>query len=294
MSPSRAAFGAARRIPEESSEIEASRVTLLALSALLRELETWPKPGLVSHVDSGSHDDMDAALFRESAFAIAPFWRLLYLAAADGADMAALRTIGIAAEAAMVAATGGINAHRGAIFGIGLLCAASGARDARRISARASLGETVRALWGAEILAGPMVLHSHGSEARRRFSAGGARAEAAAGFPSLYRIGLPALAMARHKAPGDPEAQRVETCFALIAALEDTNLLHRGGRDGLTFAQYESRLFLAEGGVAHPDWRDRAASIHRRFVRRRLSPGGAADLLAATLLVDAIEGVRES
>ena len=126
----------------------------------------------------------------------------------------------------------------------------------------------------------------------RRFGAGGASTEASAGFPSLYRVGLPALAAARRKAPRDPQAQRVETCFALVAALEDTNLLHRGGADGLAFAQFEARSFLGEGGVARPDWRDHAATIHRRFMRRRLSPGGAADLLAATLLVDAIERDR--
>lgn len=277
-------------IPHESLEVEASRVALLALSALLRELETFPKPGLVSHVDSGSHDDMDATLFRDSAFAIAPFYRLLYIAGADGADMAALRVIGMMAETAMLAATGGINTHRGAVFGLGLLCAASGARDARRVSVLASLGETVRTLWGHNIADGPVLLNSHGSEARRRYGAGGARVEAAAGFPNVYRIGVPALAAARRKAAGDPEAQRVAVCFALIAAIEDTNLLHRGGPDGLAFAQFEARCFLAEGGISQADWRAQASAIHRGFVRRRLSPGGAADLLAATLLVDAIEG----
>lgn len=47
----------------------------------------------------------------------------------------------------------------------------------------------VRTLWGADIKAGPVLLHSHGSEAKRRFGAGGARAEVAAGFPSLHRMG---------------------------------------------------------------------------------------------------------
>ena len=40
---------------------------------MLLEVMTFPKPGLVSHVDSGSHDDMTAATFRASAAAIRPF-----------------------------------------------------------------------------------------------------------------------------------------------------------------------------------------------------------------------------
>jgi len=44
-----------------------------AVRCLLVELETWPKPGLVSNVDPGSHDDMDADTFRKSAAAIAPY-----------------------------------------------------------------------------------------------------------------------------------------------------------------------------------------------------------------------------
>ena len=114
--------------------------------------------------------------------------------------------------------------------------------------------------------------------------------EAAQGFPSVYEVGLPALRRGALNAPGDAEAARVEACFALIAALEDTNLLHRGGLAGLRFARRAARRFLDEGGVGRPDWRERARSVHDSFVARRLSPGGSADLLAMTLFVDAHEG----
>src|SRR5271168_1267271 len=104
----------------------AGHVADLAKSALLAELETWPKPGLVSHIDSGSHTDMDAAVMQASAESLRPFFGELAEAGGDGADMSSLRTIGLRAEAAMLAVTGGINTHRGAIFGLGLLCAAAG------------------------------------------------------------------------------------------------------------------------------------------------------------------------
>ncbi|MDF0516937.1 triphosphoribosyl-dephospho-CoA synthase MdcB [Bradyrhizobium yuanmingense] len=270
---------------------DVSAIGAVAADCLVKELETWPKPGLVSHVDNGSHDDMDAGTFRLSAAAISPHLQRLADAGAVGCGMGRLRIIGLEAERAMFAATAGVNTHRGAIFGLGLLCAAAGAKAGGLVDPALSLGDTVARLWSDSILDGPVLLHSHGSVARRRFRAGGARIEAATGFPSVYRIGLPALRRARSVALEDREAARIEACFALIASVEDTNLLHRGGLDGLRFAHEEARRFIACGGVSAPGWRARAQTIHESFVTRRLSPGGSADLLAMTLFVDAHEAL---
>jgi triphosphoribosyl-dephospho-CoA synthase len=268
---------------------DVSAIGAVAADCLVEELETWPKPGLVSHVDNGSHDDMDAGTFRRSAAAIRPYLQRLADAGALGCGMGRLRIIGLAAERAMFAATAGINTHRGAIFGLGLLCAAAGAKAGGLVDPALPLGDVVARLWGDSILDGPVLLHSHGSVARRRFRAGGARIEAAMGFPSVYGIGLPALRRAVPVLPENMQAARVEACFALIASVEDTNLLHRGGLDGLRFAHDAARRFIASGGVCAPGWRARAQSIHESFVARRLSPGGSADLLAMTLFVEAHE-----
>jgi triphosphoribosyl-dephospho-CoA synthase len=265
-----------------------------AVAALRAELETWPKPGLVSHLDSGSHTDMKASTFRASAIAIAPFFGQLAVAGAAGSDMDGLREIGVEAERAMLTATGGVNTHRGAIFGLGLLCAAAGAAWSGSSHARWDwrakiLAATVTRRWGHAILRGPIPLHSHGTKALREFGAGGARAEAAAGFPISLEVGLPALRLGRRLAPGDPEAAHVQSFFAIMASMEDTNLLHRGGAAGLRYAQQEAAGFLRLGGVEQTEWRERAAAVHRAFVERHLSPGGSADLLAITLFLDALE-----
>jgi triphosphoribosyl-dephospho-CoA synthase len=261
-----------------------------AVVSLLLELETWPKPGLVSHVDAGSHDDMNADTFRISVAAIAPYFDALAGAGARGCAMASLRGIGLDGEAAMLAATAGINTHRGAIFGLGLLCAAAGARAVGYVDPMLPLGAVVSRLWGDNIIDHPALLDSHGGRARHRFGAGGARMEAALGYPSVYQVGLPALRRGACAAPSDAEAARVEACFALIAAVEDTNLLHRGGLPGLRFARRATQKFLDDGGVGGPDWQARAQSVHESFVARWLSPGGSADLLAMTLFIAANEG----
>ncbi|MEG3175427.1 triphosphoribosyl-dephospho-CoA synthase MdcB [Sphingomonas sp. RB3P16] len=261
-----------------------AEIAHVATACLKLEIATYPKPGLVSPVDSGAHDDMDAAMMNHSADALRPFLADLAEAGAAGADMDRLRAIGIAAEHAMMAATGGVNTHRGAIFGMGLLCAAAGFHA--RYGVAGTLGGIVAHRWGTAILRGPVPLHSHGSTVARRHATGGARAEAAAGFPSLYSTALPALAAARHLTDV-PEAQRVHALMALIVGVDDTNLLYRGGADGLAFAQAAARAFLDAGSVQTTDWRARAIAVHRAFVERRLSPGGCADLLAMALFVEA-------
>ncbi len=267
--------------------VDTATIGALATDCLKREVSTYPKPGLVSHVDNGAHNDMDVGLLDRSAETLEPFFAALAEAGAAGRDMDRLRAIGIEAEQAMLEATAGINTHRGAIFGMGLLCAATGFRETYGVSG--SLGDIVAARWGEQIMAGPVTLHSHGAVAARRYGAGGARIEAAAGFPSLYGYGLPALAAGRALIPKDEEAARVHVCMALIAHVGDTNLLHRGGPEGLAFAQAEARRFLAAGSTGRSDWRDPAREIHDAFVARRLSPGGCADLLAMTLFVDRAE-----
>ena len=272
-------------------EEDARLIARRASEALLAELQTYPKPGLVSLVDSGSHDDMDATTFHASIAVIEPHYARLALAGVAGEPLAKLRAIGADAETAMLTATGGVNTHRGAIFALGLLCAAAGA-------GAVDLAVFVREAWG-EALAGEVPAHgSHGASAMRRFGVGGARGEAARGFPGAAQVGLPALREGRRMASTSSppaagrgwaeEAARVQVFFALLAHVEDTNLLHRGGAAGLAFARDRAIGFLDEGGIGNPRWHERAVAVHREFVARRLSPGGSADLLAVTLFLDAM------
>ncbi|WP_320198942.1 triphosphoribosyl-dephospho-CoA synthase MdcB [Agrobacterium sp. rho-13.3] len=255
-----------------------------ATLCLKREIATYPKPGLVSPVDSGAHHDMDAEMMNHSADVLEPFFARLAEAGAAGAEMDRLRSIGIEAERAMMIATGGVNTHRGAIFGMGLLCAAAGFRA--RYAVSGTLGRVVAHRWGADIVGGPVHLHSHGSKVARQHGAGGARAEAAAGFPSLYTVAIPALQDGRRLAPLDTDAAQVHALMTLVARVTDTNLLYRGGLEGLRFAQEEACAFLEAGGCVAPEWYRRAVAMHHAFVARRLSPGGCADLLGMALFVE--------
>jgi len=262
-----------------------------AVASLHAELVLAPKPGLVCPGDRGSHDDMDASTMLRSLFALRHGFVAMAAAAARGTGFATLQSIGIEAERAMRRATGGVNTHRGAIFNLGLLVAATASCEADGLPVTpTSLRETLRARWGRSLRVRPVVEGSHGLAMAARYDAGGARREAADGFPSVFGIVLPALQAAR-AAGHDERAARLHALMTGIATVEDTNLLYRGGRDGLLFAQGLARDFLDGGGVARPD-RDATLRITgRAFVARRLSPGGSADLLAAALFVDRVTRV---
>lgn len=267
------------------------RVALAAVLALHGELAAYPKPGLVSPVDSGSHRDMDAALFFRSLFSLRSYFGQITLAAMAGGGFRELNRLGRVAENRMFQATGGVNTHRGAIFNLGLLAAAAGVLLEREENlAGPALGTVVAGRWGDAIRQAGAGANeaSHGLQVKARYGTGGAREEAAAGFPHVFGVGLPVLQESLRRGAGLPLAT-VQCLFSLMAELADTNLLYRGGMEGLELARSAARDFLGRDGVHRSGWRLHAEAIHREFVGRNLSPGGSADLLAACLFVHRLQ-----
>jgi triphosphoribosyl-dephospho-CoA synthase len=270
----------------------ACAVARAAIGALYAEVMLDPKPGLVTRAGDGSHRDMNAALFVRSLFALRHYFARIARAGEQGAAFDGLRRLGIEAEHAMMRATSGINTHRGAIFALGLLAAAAGRLHATntRLDADA-LCATVSRCYGPAIIASRTDAGtSHGLRASTAYGIAGAREVAALGFCVLRNIALPTLenSLARGLTR---ERAAVQTLFAVMAVLDDTNLFHRGGHAGVAFVKRESRGFLAAGGVLAPNWRQRARALDAAFVRRNLSPGGAADMLSATLFVQALQAL---
>ena len=258
-----------------------------ATVALYDELALAPKPGLVSFIDNGSHRDMDAGTLLRSLFALRRYFPTIAAAGAADEDFAVLQQLGIAAEARMLAATGGINTHRGAIFTLGLLCAAAGLLLALgEALTPTALRATLMQRWSQDLddlVRRPRV--SHGRDVASRYGLRPAAVEATLGFPMLFDVALPALRRSAHLGP---RLARLQALFELMAVLDDTNLAHRGGLEGLRWAQQQARQFLADGGAAQPDAIARAQALHAAFVARNLSPGGAADLLAAACWLDRV------
>lgn len=257
----------------------AQEIGRAAVLSLYDELALSPKPGLVTLTCRGSHDDMDAKTFLRSILALRGYFVRIAELGAVGAPFEALERCGIDAEARMLRATGGVNTHRGAIFMLGLLCASAGAVG-RRVAPEA-LRATLRMRWGEALSKRAERTSSlPGGIAARRYQLRSASAEAALGFPTLFETAAPALRHGLVRGLSRTQAQ-LDTLFATMAVLDDSNLAHRGGLPGLRHAQQAARAFIAAGGAGHLDGLAAAEAMAQDFVRRRLSPGGSADTLAA-------------
>jgi triphosphoribosyl-dephospho-CoA synthase len=277
-----AAAAALRARPGCAPGRAAQAIGRAATLALHDELMLSPKPGLVTPTDSGSHSDMDAHTFMRSLFALRSYFVRIASLGADGAPFQALEGCGIEAEMRMLSATSGVNTHRGTIFMLGLLCAAAGAVSAQgRHPTPGLLRSTLLGRWADALAARATRIPSlPGGLAARRYGLRSASEEAALGFPVLFETAVPAMQAAGTRGMGRQHAL-LDTLFSIMAVLDDSNIAHRGGLEGLRHAQRAARTFLDAGGASRPGGVTAAREIGADFVRRRLSPGGAADTLAA-------------
>lgn len=260
-----------------------------AVTALIEEAQLTPKPALVDRRGSGAHRDLDLPTMLRSARTLEPTFAALARAARQRREPSALlraelAQIGRAGEQNMLHATGGSNAHRGAIWIVGLLVAgASMSSSATRLNAPKVCTLAARIACFPDRFAAPT--NSHGERARQRYQVGGARREAQDGFPHVIDIGLPALHAARANGV-DENAARIDALLSIMASLDDTCLLHRAGLPGLHAAQHGAHRVLEAGGSSTPDGQAAFVALEHALLSLNASPGGAADLLAATLFLD--------
>jgi triphosphoribosyl-dephospho-CoA synthase len=266
------------------SAVRPHELARIAATALVREAQLTPKPGLVDARGPGAHGDMDLPLLLASARTLEPFFAELAEAAGSLPWDVALReevgALGRRAEAAMLTTTGGVNTHRGALWALGLLVAgAAGVRstDAHEVASRAALLARLPDRFSGRA-------PSHGHLVARRYDATGARGEAQAGFPHVVRVALPRL---RTREASDAE-RRLDALLAIMSRLADTCVLYRGGRRGLRLVQDGGRRVLGAGGAADPAGQRELAALDVELCAARLSPGGSADVLSAALFLEAL------
>src|SRR5271170_6741328 len=134
----------ARQAQQRQRGFVAERIADQAVLALLHELAAWPKPGLVSYVDNGSHTDMDAAMLQASAEALRPFFAELARAGQDGADMARLRAIALRAASTRIGAPSSASAYSAPLRAQWPNSRPTARRWRRSVSAISSCGDGLR------------------------------------------------------------------------------------------------------------------------------------------------------
>jgi triphosphoribosyl-dephospho-CoA synthase len=273
-----------------SDQEQAVRLAALARQALIAEAELTPKPGLVDRRGTGAHSDLSLAIMRRSAFAIEPYLREMALISGRNYPSQPLRerlaVIGREAEHAMLKATSGSNAHKGAIWILGLLTSAA-AMQIEDQALASKIAEAAKKIASFEDRATPRLV-SHGDLVAKRYGVAGARGEALGGFPHVIEIGLPMLRSKRASGATETVA-RLDTLLGIMSCLDDTCLLYRGGEEALVTAKADAAAVESAGGSGTALGKQRFQRLECRLLELGVSPGGSGDLLAATLLLDAVE-----
>jgi triphosphoribosyl-dephospho-CoA synthase len=224
----------------------------LARSALVSEATLTPKPALVDKRGSGAHKDLTLESMLKSAFVLETFFqemaRISFGARPNLTLREELAACGRRAEVAMHQATGGSNSHRGAIWCLGLLVAATAMQKGEAHACE--IANTA-----AQIAALPdrnaPDLETHGVVMKRAYGVGGARIEAQFGFPHVIKIGLPHLRK-RRQAGATETSCRLDTLLTIMSSLDDTCLLYRGGLQALERAKSGANEVIALGGTDNP------------------------------------------
>ena len=299
-------------------EAIAYSASVTAYEALVSEVVTTPKAGLVDQNNNGANSDMDVPLFVKSAQTLAPYYYSMAYTAADtsvpasghgegctadealncadcpshegctldhGASlMTKLTILGVEAEAKMKQATGGVNTHKGAIFCLGLIA-----------SAWAKLIAGNRPHSVPEILeeAKHMALSrpdpgrgTNGAAVRESFPQ---EAKNALGADAEARAGFTAAANAYRRILGFRLMGLSENdCYALaligiMAELYDTNAYKRGGEEGARYVRTRAKEILS---MPLSKRLSEVEVFDKELIERNVNCGGAADMLAAAIFLD--------
>ena len=297
---------------------ESERIGGYIRNALLGEVFTTPKPGLVDLWDSGAHRDMNWITFQKSTDAVTPYLVQMYEAGCKTAEekentpedlFLIIRRIGQRAEKAMYQATGGVNTHKGMIFSMGIICAAYGyckkkSGQIQKITVE-EIFDTAKKMTG-RILTKELknleypkknMPQTNGERLLQESGERGVRGEVLDGFPVVRNTAYPRLEEAMQRKEMNQaicQSQvNLQVLLYIMKDLRDTNVLNRGQESGLVWVQQEADRILRSGGAFSEEGMDRIIQMNRECIRRHISSGGAADQLALTLLLWQIEHEQE-
>ena len=244
----------------------------LATQALQAELDTTPKPGLVDKENNGAHRDMDYAMMQLSINTLHPYFvRLALLGFADTLPShTSIRDAGIEAEKAMLAATNGVNTHKGALFSMGLAVVAAAYEEKKAAANKEERGKEERedslvspeSLAPLESLASPLsslqltikalaasfpdTSGTHGSKAKQLSNGTttikGALDNAREGYEKLFAEWLPFYNERRKS--HDAHALH-KTLLRIMCDLDDTNVIYRTNVATAEEVKQEARALLA-------------------------------------------------
>jgi len=269
------------------------KLTEVAMQSILYEAACFPSLGLVSPVSSGSHDDMDFFTFLDSTVVLAKYLRKF---AEEGSKeytpreiFSILRPIGVECEKEMFKKTKGVNTHKGMIFVIGLIQSATAYVLTNKMefeNIKNVIVEMTKGVSDSELeieqKQGSHNNLTHGQKVYRKYGLKGIRGEAEMGFPIVFEGALRHFERKSHLPMND---RLVDTLIYIMKYADDTTILHRHDMETLKYVKKEAINIMKLGGIESEIGKLAIENLTRKFESKRISPGGSADLLAATVLI---------
>lgn len=253
----------------------------IAVQSLIDEVSLTPKPGLVDKADTGSHKDLTFSMMINSAISLEETFYKMALLSMEQQHSQTLREkfgeIGREGERQMYTLTNGVNTHKGAIWTIGLLVTSAAMNYNQQFTVDKILS-TVSKVASIEDRYVPSE-NTNGKKAILKYGGTGAKQEAQNGLPHIRNYSLP-LYM-KKLISNDKKQAKYAALLILMATLNDTCILHRGGKAGLQYVQNSARDLLKKNIINEEDLN----ILNEMLIKKNLSPGGSADLFAATLFL---------
>lgn len=289
-----------------NNQVIAEKIALLAVQSLLYEAALSPKPGLVDSLNNGSHKDMDLYTFIDSSVALTPFFTRYVLEGFNHSGspeelFKKVRWIGMQAEKEMLVQTNGVNTHKGANFSFALILSALGKNLQPNSTLKLPLSKNtlddvfnyVKKMCTGLItndfqqLSNKKTL-SYGESLFIQYGFTGIRGEAEAGYPTVSKIALPFL---RNTPLENNQHKLLLLLIKLMASMEDSNVINRGGMKGWAYLKKEAADLLKQNSIfsSFPILKEKLTSLDKTFITLNLSPGGAADLLALSIFLGKLE-----
>lgn len=267
--------------------------------ALSLEATTWPKPGLVTALNTGCLNNMNMLSFFKSAIQLRPFFEQAHSLGNSieykndlVKNVVMLRSIGINAESAMFDVTRNVNTHKGAIFMLLILVYCVGFIEKEDNYKFEDLFEMM-AIVGKHILKedffGGNNLEAHpittGQLAFKKYQILGIRGVAADGFQLVVDFGIPIF----HEIISRTNNLRIAIVGVLLkymSVIDDTTIMNRKfSINRLRFVKSISAKCIKYGGYETIRGRVLIKAMEYIFTKFNISPGGSADLVSLTLAI---------
>jgi triphosphoribosyl-dephospho-CoA synthase len=269
-------------------------IASLAIEAMLYEVASFPSPGLVSSISKGAHSDMDHYSFIKSTSILSKY---MVLFAEEGLSnktpkeiFNSIRNIGMKAESEMFKGTKGVNTHKGMIFLLGISCAAvtkaiydkSDFREVQDIIKQMTIGIVQDEL----SYMNSDKVKSHGEQLFIKYKVEGIRGQVERGLPLVFDYSI---AIYKENSVLELNDRLIHTLLCIMQHCEDSNVLHRHSMKTLNEVQQKAVQIVSLGGMTTTSGKAAIEALDREFIRRGISPGGAADLLAVTVFFNLVE-----